>query len=230
MATFEELVSKILLRLDRNDGRARLATEESINDALKYIARVKDFDELMVLDTTNAATVIDTKLYHLVDDWGLTRPKSLYTLRYMDESSSRKLIYVPASRLDAVIPYTEQLGTQRPNWYTRRGDEVELIPIPNAAKSVYIFYSQWPAILSGALEPPYSDLDDVIITLSTDIATGILDKSFGNYVQRARELLGLAVREDITRPDRTFIAQPFQAADEAVQGEYWLDPFIQKDP
>jgi hypothetical protein len=174
--------------------------------------------------------MVDTKLYHLVNDWGLTRPKDLYTLRYMDESNSRKLIYVPVSRLDEILPYTEQFGSRKPKWYTRRGEEIELIPIPNAAKSIYVFYSQWPAILSADDdEPPYSDLDDVIEVLATDIAEGILSGAFGNYIQRARELLGTAVQEDISRPDRALFAQPFQA-DEPVYGEYWADPFVRRDP
>lgn len=231
MSNYKELVSKVLLRLENPvDGRTHLAVKEAINDAMKHLARAKDWDELMILDTTNAETAASTKFYHLVDDWSLTRPKDIYTLRYMDENSSRKLIYVPARRLDEVIPYTESLGTGKPNWYTRRGDEIELIRVPDADKSVYVFYSQWPEVLSDDTdEPVYSDLDDVIVALATDITGGILENAISDWTAKARELLGISIREDLTRPDRTLIARPFRPQ-QPVLGEYWKNPFVMKDP
>jgi hypothetical protein len=148
----------------------------------------------------------------------------------MDEQKSRKLEYIPPRLLDEVFPYVLSLGTQKPTHYTRRGNEVELVAVPDEAKPVYVFYSQWPEeLIKDNDEPPFQNLDDVIIQLAEDIARGALEGSRSNYVLRAKELLGTALREDITRPDRTLVARPFQAG-ELMIGEYWKNPFIKSDP
>lgn len=231
--TYKELYQKVLLRLESTDGKALLASKESINDAQKVIARVQDFDELKVLDTSNALTVASTKTYHLTDDWGLTRPKDLYYLKYMDEGSSRKLTYVPPRTVAESLPYEEILGEEKPKWYARRGNNIDLIPIPSEAKSIYIYYSQWPTILdSDTDETDYVDIDDVIIALGTEMADAILQGVTGtNWSGRAGALLKGSVMEDAYRPDQDYYAQPFRASRESAPlGEYWKMPFVKKAP
>ena len=58
---YTELIRQIMLNLQpRSDGVARLAVEKAIIDAQRVIASIRDFDELMVLDTTNAFTAVIT--------------------------------------------------------------------------------------------------------------------------------------------------------------------------
>ena len=115
--TYKEFIRRVLINLQpRNDGIVVMAVEQAINDAQKVIACVKDFDELMTLDTTHATTVDGTKLYHIEDDFDLVRPKDLYSIRLMDESNSRKLDYVPFRAMDERIPYTEMTGEGRPKY------------------------------------------------------------------------------------------------------------------
>ena len=229
--TYKELYGKVLFRLNRGeDGRALIAAKEAVNDAHKAIARVQDFDELKVLDTTNAATVASTKTYHLVDDWGLTRPKDLFTLRYMDDSSSRKLVYLTARELDNKIPYVEGIGEQRPKYYTRRGLSVELIPVPEEAKSIYVYYSQWPLPLSDDTDQTsYEMLDDVIIALATDMALAALEGTYTDWTTRAREYLSSSVGETRSRPDHEWVAAPF-STERVFTGEPWKDPFVKEYP
>lgn len=235
--TYKTLYGNVLFRLNtKEDGRALFAAKQAVNDAHKYIARVMDFEELKTLDTSGAATVASTKTYHLIDDWGLTRPKDLYTLRYMDTGSSRKLEYISPRELDEKIPYVESIGETKPKWYTRRGNNIDLIPIPSEAKSVYVYYSQWPLVLSSDSDTTsYENIDDVIVSLAADIAFTMLrkeekkeygEKVFENWPQRAREYLGLATREHNYTPDKTYIAQPFGTARTGFSGEPWKDPFI----
>lgn len=236
--SFKTLYSDVMFRLNLGeDGRALYAAKKAVNDAHKYIARVKDFDELMVNDTSNAVTVASTKTYHIVDDWGLTRPKDLFSLRYMNEGSSRKLMYLTPKELDEKLPYVEGVGETNPMWYTVRGSNVELIPIPNAAKSVYIYYSQWPLTLTDDTDlTSYEQIDDVIVALASDIALDILrsekkgygEKVIGDWPQKAKEYLGLAVREKSYRPDRKLVAQPFGSTPNGFFGEPWKDPFIKE--
>lgn len=227
MATFGELKQQVYLAVGSVDGKTTLMVEQAINNAHRIIASVKDFDELMVLDTTNAATVADVKSYHIVDDFALTRPKDIYSIRYMDEGNSRKLQYISFRRLDDSVPYTEIVGTGKPNFYTRRGMNIELYKIPDEAKSLYIQYSQWPVTLTlDADESPFLNIDDVIVGLSSDMTLALLDGVGGmsGWTSRANQLLGLTIKEEATRPDRTLVAQPFTIIQKPT-GEYWKDPF-----
>ena len=226
MGTFAELKRQVSLRLDRIDGRTNLIVEQAINDVLKIIARVKDFDELVVLDTTSASTVADQKSYHLVNDFALTRPKDIYSMRLMDDSDSRKLTFVPTTDLDSAIPYTEQSGTGKPYYYTLRGLNVEMYRIPDAAYHLYIQYSQWPAVLvNDTDETEIDNIDDVIVALASDASVSMLDGSGSvDWFQRASALLQGAVKEQVEMPDKVFIAKPFSTR-KSVPGEYWRDPF-----
>jgi hypothetical protein len=230
--TFAELKRQVLLRLRDMDGVTDLAIEDGINQAHKAISRVHDFDELIVLDTSNAATVANQKLYHLTSDLALSNPKDIYSIRLMDTSSSRKLTYVPPRDLDRDVPYTEQSSTGKSSWYTQRGMYLEFFRIPDDAYSLYIMHSKWPSTLSNETdETPYLHLDDVIITLGTEIARTIINKSgaLNDWTGRARELLSASILENRQRPDVTFVARPFRARSSRLSGEYWLDPFTRRD-
>ena len=231
--TYEELWRRVLTRLDKRDGTARIASQEAVNDAHKAVARVKDFDDLMVLDQTNAATVADTASYHLTTDWGLTRPKDIHTLRLMDTGNSRKLTYIPPSKVDDVLPYVEILGSLRSKYYTRRGMDIELIPIPESAYPIYVYYSQWPLpLVADDDESSYANanIDDVLIELSTDMTEAYIEGSKGHdWDTLALRLLSGALHEERTRPDEKLVAQPF-STHTYPHGEYWKMPFIRRDP
>lgn len=226
--TFGELKRQVMLRIQRTDGEAWIAIEEGINEAQYNIARVRDFSELIVLDTDNALTQPNVKFYHIADDLKLVRPKDIYSIRYMDGADSRKLIYTSPRVLDEVIPYTELLATGRPKFYTRRGSQIELIPIPDASKPLYVVHSQWPPkLVEASDETPYENLDDVIVTLAADIALSILNEGGGgNWFERARQLLGISIKEEDIQPDVKLVARPFQATASSRTGRYWLNPWV----
>ena len=228
--TYEELWRKVLLRLNKSDGRAQMAAKDGVNDAQRVIARVRDFDELIAYDRTSAATVASTSIYHIEDDLSLTRPKDIYSIKLMDSENSRKLIFVPSRRVDKIIPYPATLGEGRSKWYTRRGMNIELFRTPDDAYSLYIQHSQWPLKLSADGDnTSYSDVDDVIITLGHEMAEASLEGAVVDWDSRAEKLLAGAIREEITRPDREFIARPFDPKQQ-VYGEYWKQPFTLRDP
>jgi hypothetical protein len=227
--TFEELIRQTMLKLQpRNDGITRLMVEQSINDAQKVIAMVMSSDALTALDTTHAYTAADQKIYHIVDDLQLVRPKDILSIRLMDEANSRKLHFVPASRLDRDIPYTEITGTDRSSYYTRRGKYLEFYPIPNAVYALYIHHTQWPAILEeDDDETEFENIDFVIAQLAADMTLSNLEGSSGDWTKRAQALLSLTVAEEITKPDERLVAQPFCASSSRrPPGEYWLNPWV----
>lgn len=232
--TYSELIRQTMLKLQpRSDGVTRLAVEQAINDAQRVIASVKDFDELMILDTSNATTTANTSLYNIDNDLGLTRPKDIYSIRLMDEDNSRKLTYVPFRRLDATIPYTTQVGTGRPDWYTIRGRYIELFKIPDDEYSLYVQHSRWPAAANYANADdatPFLNIDYVIVTLAADMALASLEGGQSDWFQRAKSLLGIALSEEETRPDQTLVAQPFNPTYSGPIGEYWNNPWIKRQP
>jgi len=309
MATlYTELIRQIMLNLQpRSDGVTRLAVEKAISDAQRIIASVKDFDELMTLDTTNAFTAVissgeisvvfaatgDTitratgsfvtdgftagtsittddddnpgpltiltvtalvitvhddltdstntactithnkRLYHIEDDLDLTRPKDIYSIRLMDSANSRKLTYVPPRELDSKIPYTDLVGTGRSSWYTVRGRYIELFRIPDDVYPLYISYSQWPAaadFTDSSDATPFERIDHVIVSLATDMALASLEGGSGDWFQRAKQLLGTAVSEEVTRPDQLLVARPFQSSKVGPIGEYWNNPWVKRQP
>lgn len=226
MSTFAELKRQVVMKLEEvPSGEVMLTVEQAINDAMHVIAMVEDFDDLMVMDTTNAATVEDQKLYHIEDDLSLERPKDIYSIRLMDEGNSRKLIYVPPTEIDLKIPYTEISGTGRSKWYTRRGKYIELYRIPDDAYDLYVYHSQWPEVMDADSDTiPFANLDLVIVTLAVDMS--VRGGSVTDWLPRAKELLALGVREEGDRPDAVMVAKPFSPSEDYFgPGEYWVDPF-----
>jgi hypothetical protein len=229
--TYKQLYQKVLLRLKTLDGRALLASKEAINNAQRVIARTADFDELKTWDLTNAVTVAHQKNYIIPSGWALVRLKDILSIKLMDTSNSRKLTYKSPTELDALIPYPEDLGEQRCSWYTQRGNTVELFPIPDAVYTLYIYHTQWPLDLSADTDNMSfsDDLDDVVVSIASDMANAILDGVSGvDWASRAKALLGGAVQEDLNRPDRVFQAKPFDAGTTTYTGEYWKQPFVRE--
>lgn len=230
--TYGEFKRRVLINIQpRNDGVALMAVEQAINDAQKVIACVRDFDELMTLDTTHATTVADQKSYHITSSLSLVRPKDIYSIRLMDTDNSRKLEFVPFRKLDERVPYTEMTGTGKPNFYTIRGMYVELYRIPDDAYSLYIQHSQWPAVMDDDTdETEFANIDHVIIALATDMALASLEGGSSDWIQTATRLLGISVNEERTRPDQFRVAQPFVSTLYPTRGEYWNNPWVKKQP
>lgn len=246
--TYETLYSKVLLRLPTTDGIALLAAKEAVNTAHRVIARIQDFDELIVTRPiveggSSAVTTAGVKAYHIETDLGLTNPKDILSVRLMDEERSRKLEYRSPREVDEVLPYTDVLADDRSVIYTQRGNYLELIPTPDAIYALHIMYSQWPLTLSDDDdETSYTDIDDVIVTLAAVIAKDIINQKkdeTGTYMaasakkheEFAQALLTGSLKEDRDHPDHRRVARPFNPhGGTLTPGQWWLNPFIRKDP
>jgi len=229
--TYKQLYQKVLLRLKTLDGRALLASKESVNNAMRAICRAADFDELKTWDLTHAKTVAHQKNYAIPSRWPLVRLKDILSIKLMDTSNSRKLTYKSPTELDELIPYPQDLGEQRCNWYTQRGNTIELFPIPDAVYTLYIYHTQWPVELSADTDTMSfaDDMDDVIVAIAADMANAILDGVSGiDWSGRAKALLGSSIQEELNRPDRVFQAKPFDAGTVTYTGEYWKQPFVKE--
>ena len=133
--------------------------------------------------------------------------------------------------LDEKVPYTEISGTGRPVYYTIRGRYIELYRIPDAVYSLYIQHSQWPTTLTDdSDETSYLKIDHVIVALSTDMALASLEGGGSDWFVRAKQLLGITLEEEETRPDQWYVAQPFQPTKVGPLGQYWLSPWVKHQP
>lgn len=228
--TLSELRRKVLMGFTQIGGEDILMAEEAINSACHAIAEVHNFSELVVYDTTNAVTVDGQKRYHLVTDWGLTRPKDIISLVLHDDFNSRKLDHISVQTLDKNIPYPEGYAEGKSEIYTKQGDYVELVRIPDAAYPVYVRYYQWPLVLTtDTSECSYTTIDSTIIALARDIFIALKSKMPLDYIAKARGYVQLAVHNDNSSPDDLPVARGFNTNQKIkYTGEYWNNPLVKR--
>lgn len=228
-ATYKELKRLVMLGMPRVDGEAVLVVEQAVNDAIQAFAKLEDFDEMLVRDTTSADTVDGTKSYHLTSVWALTRPKDILSIILEDEGNSRKLTRKDARWFDSAYPYPEQFSEARSEWYIPRGLNVTLFPIPDAAYDLHIYYSQFPAALSAETDAnPFINFDQEVVFLSKKLVNAYLDNVYVDSTQAAKSIISGGIAERKYQPDREYIARPFKAGGEASRDNYWLNPLTRK--
>ena len=225
-----EIKRRIFTGFPKTDGEAIIAVELAINDAIRSIASVRDFNELIVTDEENAFTATNQLSYDASLDWNLTRLKKIYSIKLMDGSNSRKLIFKPSNELNEALPYPEQISTGYATHYTPIGSSMyQLTPIPDGVYPLYIKYSQWPAALSADTDlVPFDNLDTQIVFLAKDIANAYLGGTYFDFAKRAGQYLAQGVREENREPDHKRVAQPFSTSPKGNHGEYWNDPFCKR--
>jgi hypothetical protein len=217
--------------VSKSEGEVLLCVEQGLNDAQQYLAKIHDFPEMMVNDKTSAVTADGVAEYNLITTWGLIRPKDIHSIRLMDTTQSRKLSWIPPAVVDKELPYPTSLGEARSTYYTLRGLVCEIIPTPDAVYSLYIYYSQYPALLHVDTDTAlFLQADDVLIALGREIALSYLEGTSVDWIQRAKDLLSKTLKGDETRSDQARVAQPFRVGSSRPMGEYWNDPFVNKNP
>ena len=227
--TLKELRRKVLMGFKEVDGGDILIAEEAINLACRSIAEVQNFEEMLVYDTTSAKISVDVSRYHLVDNWFLTRPKDILSIRAMDEHNSIKLKHLTGQALDEFMPYPEGQASQTPTYYYKSGDWVEVFPIPDAALDVYVRYYQWPLVLTEDTdECSYEKIDGSVIALARDIFIALRSALPLDSVAKAKAYLSLATSNDRSAPDDRPIARGYRSGQGRYSGEPWNDPFIKQ--
>jgi hypothetical protein len=221
-----ELKRKVLMGVKDLGGEDILMAEEAINMACYAIAKIHNFQELTVMDKTNAFTAIGTQSYSLVTDLGLTRPKDIISIVAHDDNNSRKLSCRAPQWMDENYPYPTGIGTGIPEVYTFRVDSIELLPIPDAIYALYINYAQWPLTLTADTDIcSYDAIDFVIVALARDIFLALRGSIPLDPIAKAKAYLDSSMRDDRSSPDALPIARGYQTSS-GYKGEYWNDPFI----
>ena len=89
----------------------------------------------------------------------------IYDVRLIDGAMSRKLILIPARRLDVFEPFVAQRSVQRPTHYIEWKDWISLYPIPDSTYVIKMRYYKWQtAFATTASTAEIENIDDIIIS------------------------------------------------------------------
>ena len=177
-----------------------------INQSQRGIARLHTFSEMYKTEET--VTVASQKHYTYPE-----RMKNIFSIRLIDNGSSRKLIRVDSRRFDDLVPYPENLSEARSTHYIDFGTYFEVYPIPDAIYSLYMRISKFPkALTADSDESDLDEKDDIIIAGANGYGMEELreldDATY--WFKRFRELLNEAIKGDHTPGDWTSGAAPFR--------------------
>lgn len=219
--TLTQLENEIRYNLgSRTDLDSRLVT--FLNWAQEEIARQHTFRDMENLDTSQSTVADQDYINHP------TSIKDLISIRLLDATRSRKLVYVPERRFDHLVPKPDEYSTGRPSHYFSWGTKFYLWRIPDAAYSVKIRYVKWPTALSGGGDTSdFDNLDEGLVKLATAKALQSIEAP-GERIRRWSAFAGKIISQAIVHDLKRF-------TDEAIQGDYrmyqsgpdyWKDPFV----
>jgi len=161
-----DTVGKALTATSRSGMQLQTRALMYINFGQKRIARHYNFHELDNLQDS-AATVDTVKRYPMVsgtNNFGLIRPKDIYSVRLMDSENSKVIQRRHRRWFDKHYPRPENYSGGRPDIYIRDGNYLEFFRIPNGTFDIYIRYPQWPTDLTTGSSSDFENKDQMIIT------------------------------------------------------------------
>jgi hypothetical protein len=189
---------------------------------MNQIARRYDFRILMDEDTS-LTTVVSQATYTLPSN-----THRIYKIIYEDGSNSYDLREISASDYDRMYPYPADDGDSEPADYCRRNETtIDLYPEPNGTKTLRIFRSKFPTLLTGdSSEPEYIRMDDVLIAGAIAEVYRQLDLTDDYKTWKAEFMLQLenAHERDMESPNLIKFARGFGSS-APLRGNYWADPF-----
>jgi len=206
------------------DGVSNTRINRWVNWAQGYVADLHTYEEMRKTDTSLTTTASDNSL-----SWP-TRMKDLYSLRLIDGSNSRTLIYVHPRNFDREIPRPATYSEGRPSWYVDYGSTFELFKIPNDTYSMTARFSQYPADLSAdASESALLRKDCLIASIATVFGFWSLreieDAAYWGS-ELVPPLYEASLTSDHSAEDWTPVARGFgQSYAASVEGEWWKSPF-----
>jgi len=224
--TGAQMESEIKANLgNRDDLDSRLY--RFLNWAQEYIARQWNFRELQEIDTT--CDTVASQAY-ISQPTGI---KNLISIRVLDGTSSRKLVYIPRREFDKWIAKPDEYTEGTPSHYTSWGSRFYLWRIPDAIYQTEIQYEKWPTEFAAASSAT-SDLmklDQCIIHLATAHALASLKDmggAFNYHTAQGEKLLAVAIKNDKQLFSDEEIKPDYSLSKSGP--EYYADPFIRRQP
>ena len=198
-----------------------------VNLMQSRLSRFYDFTEMQLV----TPTVPYTQTGNPSQDKYMNVPantKTIHVLKCLDGANSRKLIEKPWRMFNRTFPLPEILARAWPDFYTRFGNQLVLMPIPLIAFQFEMYSVIWPTPLVNPTDiSGFDNKDDILVVSSL----GYLYRSLGRpdkadtYEQQAAQLALEAKMRDNTRPDMDASPEGFPAGGPIT--EYWINPFVE---
>lgn len=152
-------------------------------------------------------------------------PRDIHSVRLIDGTHSRRLIYKAGVEFDYQTPYPAEYTTDRPTSYTIFDDKIEWWRVPDNGYTIYVRMVAKPTnfTTSSDVVSSYRDKDEYLISY----ALSYLYRSLGNkekwtfWEMRCKDLM----------KDYLQAEAPFTAFGHGIRPEYtsvpdyWRDPF-----
>lgn len=204
-----------------------------INIIQRRITRVMNWHEIKDIDYNNTSFTGDITLDKILDL--PTNLKSIITLRLIDGTDSVKLTSKTIDLWDKLIPDPGRYRTDRPQFYVRWGNLIELWPVPNAVYTIDLRYTFWPADLSADADLSQLKHKDDLLIIG---ACNWIANSLGRMEDAVRfwrvyvKLLEDAVSEENDNPDKVLVPEytTTKKLGAGTMNQYWLDPFVTENP
>jgi hypothetical protein len=166
MATqYSEFIRNILLRLERDDGKARLAVEQAVNEAVLVIALLFDVAELVT--TANATALVSSTNFTLPTD-----PLVFDVLKVRNTVTNKDMGFIPLDLIDIVTP-----ANLAPRYWSRAGNKIQFRGEAAANQAFELTVKAFPTALSNSSDPClYEGHDSEVIALATTLAAAVLNE------------------------------------------------------
>lgn len=231
--TLADLRSELRANLGNRTELASVDTDIDrwINRAQTRIARRRRFDDIAVTEsfTPTFAGVPATDKVVAFSSLTNSNPRSIISIRVIDDTASDKLTYVPIRRWDRFIPSPDSLAVARPTHYTVYERKIEWWRVPDKAYPFELRLAKWPTDLTTSSQ--VSDLlekDDAILAAATYYgyrARGFMKEATG-WLAEFGTLMGELTVEEFDRPDHD--GKPAESM--GPPADYWVDPFVRSQP
>lgn len=194
-----------------------------LNRTQTRMSRKHDFREHRKI--YSGSTTTSVKNYALPSAW-----KTIYDLRLIDGSQSRKLEHAQGQHFDEMVAYPENLSTGHPIWYVPYGNAMDLYPIPDASYVMYMKCTIWPTTIVATTDSiSYdSDKDDLLVYGMTEALFQLLQMHEDSAVYNAQFQTALkdAINVDGKYPDWNPVGRGFGFTQSRYVGDPWKDPFV----
>ena len=163
---YGEFIRLTTLRLGRGDGTARLAIENSINEAILITALLFDVPELVTTKTISPAAnekKVDLTTTDLIFD----------IIKIRNITASIDMGFVPLHLLDVIVPS----GLDLPKYWSRQGNTIQFRGPAGTGQTFEAIVKTFLAPLVNDTDTcPYDGHDPEILAIATTLAASSLDE------------------------------------------------------
>lgn len=197
------LASTLIARALDNASRLGTTTTKSgttltnfgidvLNRTMIRMSRKHDFRECRKI--YSASTTASVKNYAFPTGY-----KTIYDIRLIDGTSSRKLEHAQGQKFDELVSYPEGLSEGRPVWYVPYGNNFDLYPIPDDAYAMYLKCTIWPTKITATTDTVTydDDKDDLMVFGMTEELFQLIQMHEDSAVWNAKFQTGLKEAIDV---------------------------------